>query len=148
MKLNPENDGIDHINVYSKGKTALGRFLTNFAHTPINCEDGHFESVEGYWYWLSVQDDDLRKVHGWEAKRLGRLLEAQDWVDDEEFKRKILSAIEMKIRLSDEFYTTFKDSTLPFVHYYVYDHNIVKPKEGKWIMTFLESFRKALNSLT
>ena len=52
MILTPQNDGITHINVYSKGKTTLGRWLTNFAHTPIDTIDGHFESIEGYWYWL------------------------------------------------------------------------------------------------
>lgn len=147
MKLKPENDGIDHINVYSKGKTELGKFLTNFAHTPVTTEDGHFESIEGYWYWLSCNDDDLRLLHGWKAKELGRKLEALDWCDDDEFKRKILAAIEWKIRwaLDSSFYFPYKESTLPFVHYYVYDNKIIKPKEGKWIMDFLESFRKALN---
>lgn len=29
---NPEEDGITHINIYSKGSTELGRLLSNFAH--------------------------------------------------------------------------------------------------------------------
>jgi hypothetical protein len=30
-----EQDGTTHINIYSKGKTELGRFLTNFAYIGI-----------------------------------------------------------------------------------------------------------------
>lgn len=35
MNFKPEMDGIDHINVYSKGKTELGKLLSNFARTPF-----------------------------------------------------------------------------------------------------------------
>lgn len=142
----PENDGIDHINIYSKGKTELGRFLTNFAHTPISTSDGRFESVEGYWYWLSCRDDKLRELWGWEAKKYGRSVEADDWLDDPQFQQKILDAIEMKIRLSDRFYTEFKDSKLPFDHYYNYNGKVVRPKDGRWILEFLEQWRKRLTT--
>lgn len=48
-----QKDGIDHINVYSKGKTALGRFLSNFAQVDLETKNGNFSSVEAYWYWLT-----------------------------------------------------------------------------------------------
>ena len=52
MIINPDNDGIDHINTYSKGKTELGKLLTNFAHTPfVHPKYGEFQSVEGFWYF-------------------------------------------------------------------------------------------------
>jgi hypothetical protein len=44
-----KDDGITHINIYSKGKTELGRWLSNFTYHPIETEDGKFDSVEGYW---------------------------------------------------------------------------------------------------
>lgn len=50
--IDHNKDGIDHINIYSKGRTALGRFLSNFAQAEIETEDGEFASIEGYWYWL------------------------------------------------------------------------------------------------
>jgi hypothetical protein len=50
--IDSKQDGINHINIYSKGKTELGRLLTNFARTPIETPFGHFESGEGYWFWL------------------------------------------------------------------------------------------------
>jgi hypothetical protein len=41
-----KKDGIDHINVYSKGKTPLSRFLSNFAEADLETEDGNFASIE------------------------------------------------------------------------------------------------------
>ena len=55
--MNLEDDGITHINVYSKGATALGRALSNFARIPVMVvPNGRFESVEAYWYWLRVME--------------------------------------------------------------------------------------------
>lgn len=34
-KYTPDNDGITHINLYSKSRTVLGRQLSNFAHSPF-----------------------------------------------------------------------------------------------------------------
>ena len=49
-------DGIDHINIYSKGYTKLGRLLSNFTKSefthPIY---GHFMSVEGFWYYIKLE---------------------------------------------------------------------------------------------
>ena len=43
------NDGVTHINVYSQGKTSIGRALSNFSPLGFNHpKHGHFESVEGY----------------------------------------------------------------------------------------------------
>lgn len=52
MNYDPLKDGIDHINIYSKAKTALGLFLSNFAQCDLETEDGEFSSIEAYWYWL------------------------------------------------------------------------------------------------
>ena len=40
-------DGVHHINVYSKSKTEIGRWLSNFSYSPIQTKDGDFESIEG-----------------------------------------------------------------------------------------------------
>ena len=50
--INPKQDGISHVNIYSQGKTELGRMLSNFYHYQVITKDGNFTSVEGYWYWL------------------------------------------------------------------------------------------------
>lgn len=50
--IDPNKDGIDHINIYSKGKTALGKFLSNFTQCDVETKHGEFGSIEAYWYWL------------------------------------------------------------------------------------------------
>lgn len=44
-KFHPKTDGVDHINIYSRGRTPLGQALSNFAHTPFeHPKDGKFAS--------------------------------------------------------------------------------------------------------
>lgn len=134
-------DGITHVNVYSRGFTELGRFLSNFTQHPVKTEDGPFESIEGYWYWLSCKDDALRTMYGFQAKKYGRSVGAVDWMGDEDFKRKICEAIKYKI-LNSDMIGPFLDNELPLKHYYVYSGRIVEPKEGKWIIEYIEKLRK------
>lgn len=147
----PNNDGIDHINVYSKAKTALGIFLSNFTQFDLETEDGDFASVEGYWYWLSVPADasrreELRRLWGWEAKKIGRQIRGDvDYSADTdlEFQRKISAAVRYKIDNS-RFKNEFLHSTLPFAHYYVYSGQASSSAQGMWILAFLESYRNNL----
>lgn len=142
--INPELDGVDHINVYSKGRTSLGRFLTNFAYSPITTEDGPFNSIEGYWYWLGTNHpgkDKLRTTYGFKAKQLGRELGALDWQSSDDFKRKILAAIRIKLTTNPEILIQLQNTTVPLLHYYNYSGKVVEPKDGKWILDYLNSFR-------
>ena len=141
MRYKPENDGLDHLNVYSKGKTELGRWLTNFAYSPIETEDGHFDSIEGYWYWISQKDDTLRKLSGWKAKEYGRSISGKDWIDDKEFYRKIKEAIRIKIESNPRMKALLSNSFIPFAHYYVYGNKIVDVPKAKWILNYLEELR-------
>ena len=147
--MKTEDDGITHINVYSRGKTRLGRFLSNFANAPFDHpEDGYFKSVEAYWYWLSTGNDTLRKTYGHQAKKLGRFLGGKDWMDDKDFKRKIKEAIHLKLKNHPEMFKELRDSTLPLTHYYFYgtppETKVVVPKEGKWIIDFIEDLRNEI----
>lgn len=138
-------DGIDHINIYSKGKTDLGRNLSNWSKHPfVHPEDGKFTSVEGYWYWLSSKNDNLRGLWGYKAKEQGRAVGGSDWNDSEEFKRKIRLAIKSKIDQHPIIAEGLTVSVLPFRHYYQYGNRVVEPKEGKWIVDFIEDYRKKL----
>lgn len=141
--MNPETDGIDHINVYSKGSTNLGKRLSNFHWAPFELpDDGKFGTIEGYWYWLGCKDDRLRKIGGWQCKEIGRALGAPDWLDDQEFKNKICTAIRAKLDQNVDIKQEFIDSTLPFTHYYVYGNKVVNVPKAKWILDFLEELRK------
>lgn len=142
-------DGITHVNIYSKGKTKLGRMLSNFYASPIITVDGNFNSVEGYWYWLSCPNDyphknDFRTLVGWQAKERGREVGARDWLDSPAFKLKIYNAILSKLLLDDEILQEFLTNKLSFRHYYVYKDKIVEPKEGRWIIELFEFLRSQL----
>lgn len=131
--IDPKLDGIDHINVYSKGATELGRWLSNFAYSPVIIKDhGTFNSIEGYWYWLSCGDEKLRDLYGWRAKEYGRSIGAPDWVAGDVFKSKICDAISIKLSAYPEKIKHYNG--LPLKHYYVYGGKAVEPKDGKWII--------------
>lgn len=137
-------DGVKHINIYSKGKTVLGRLLSNFAETPFECEDGKFQSVEGYWYWLSTKDDYLKELSGYKAKEYGRLIDAVEWPEEEIFKEKIKKAIRSKIDSHPRIQELLKESKLPFKHYYVYANKIHKVEKCDWMLDEINKIRQEL----
>lgn len=133
-------DGYDYINIYSKGKTKIGRILSNFSHTPFNHpEDGKFKSVDGYWYWLSCDDDKLRDLYGYKAKEYGRKAGGEDWLNNDEFKRKIKLAIKCKIEQNN--IDLNETQNLPLKHYYMYGDKKVEPQDGKWIIEYIDELR-------
>jgi len=147
--MNPNNDGLTHINIYSKGKTGLGRMLSNFAKFPIHTQDGNFMSVEGYWYWLSIEQcnekEELRKCYGFWAKNTGKeLLKYKEKAFDEQFETKILLAIWYKFRRNANLILPeFK--MLPFKHYYNYGGKIVDVADKyPWMMEGITKMRDAL----
>lgn len=145
-------DGLDHINVYSQGKTELGRWLSNFTKAPINLpEDGYFLSIEGYWYWLKTKDEKLRTLYGYEAKKYGRNAKPNTTFFPSDiapylpnFQDKIKLAIKTKVLSNLVMKTKFIESTLPFKHYYVFDNRIVEAGHG-WQMEYLENLRSLLS---
>ena len=150
LKPDPLRDGVDHINVYSKGRTELGRLLSNFAQTPFDCIDGHFESVEGYWYWLlAVKEpvnrelERLRSLHGFEAKRVGKEIENIDRTRPvtREFRECIYNAFAAKLKANPRVQELLKASTLPFKHYYVYERGVQVLPEFDWLMVYWENLR-------
>lgn len=152
--INSDEDGITHINIYSKGKTELGRLLSNFAYTPVNLgDDGKFDSLEGYWYWLLSKKDDeanaLKMTYGWQAKALGRQLKIPDYPSQLghwlEFQRAFKKAMFNKLIQTEGLLEQLSKSTLPFKHYYVYNGKVSEPKGCEWMMEYWEEIRKNLN---
>jgi hypothetical protein len=149
--FDPASDGVDHINLYSRGRTPLGRLLSNFAHTPFDLpEHGPFASVEGYWYWLQCEPasrrERLRALHGFAAKKAGRTLRIQDRrrTDDLEFRRAIARALREKTRQTPGLAGMLGASTLPLAHYYVFQGSVVTPAGNEWILEALDFFRGKL----
>ena len=77
MDINPLEDGVTHINVYSRGNTELGQLCSNLALTPFFYPQyGQFNSVEGFWYWLSLgkKFDEFKTLYGFKCKELGKTI--------------------------------------------------------------------------
>lgn len=142
--IDPKDDGVSHINIYSKGKTELGRYLTNFSDCYIHTEDGYFQTVEGYWYWLACGDDRLRNTDGWGSKKLGRELRAPDWPKTPDFEKKIMKAIMLKMQKPEVIQLLIESGTKPFYHYYVYGEKVVMVKDGLWMINLITEFRDEL----
>lgn len=143
--INPSQDGIDHINVYSKGKSELGRLLTNFAFTPFkHPKYGHFASMEAFWYWLGtgMQHNKLRCLYGTSAKNAGRLLER---VEHPNFKEEISEAIRFKLQQTPEIVILLmRIKPMPLAHYYVYgvgeNARVINKPEHTWQLLVMEKF--------
>lgn len=147
--MTPDTDGIDHINIYSKGETELGRLLSNFAYTPFNHpEYGVFKSVEGFWYWwfTGKQHDHLRLLTGVYAKKEGKSLVTEGYEVGEEDKQGILEAIRCKLRQNKSLLKLLMHSTLPLMHYYAYGTTgkwrVFELPQFQWITDEIERIRK------
>lgn len=136
----PSTDGITHINIYSKGVTFLGRRLSNFSLFNFKCIDGHFASIEGYWYWLSTHEEKLRYLWGWEAKKVGKELRKTHSIKDPDFENKIKEAIRIKSLEIKQL--LIQSAPLPFVHYYNYGGKIHVPRDNLWVIEEWEILRK------
>lgn len=141
-----KNDGITHINIYSQGRTWLGRYLSHFTRAPMETVDGHFESMEGYWYWLTYRDDQLRKLSGKDAKVYGqgcshRFVNKLK-LSHEEFMNRIFMATNIKIRsMPAELMDIFLNNQLPFIHAYVHNGEYSVQDSMKEIIEFIEVLR-------
>jgi hypothetical protein len=148
---NPLEDGISHINVYTKGRTRLGRLLTNLADVQLKHPTyGMFRTAEGLWYYLKTgcKHESLRAMTGFEAKKYGNTLEV---VWNQDFKEQFLLGIRAKVERNVELFDLLKGSDLPFAHYYYYGSpyadnppKVVYPRDSDWQMEFFEELRKEL----
>lgn len=158
------DDGETHINIYSKGSTELGRFLSNFTRRPVVTKYGTFQSLEGLYHFRRASDalynsevgttkhyarlDELRHVSGAIAQEVGRKIRADFQRDglrysdlDEEFFSDFREALRAKIAGSD-YAKAFDESTLPFTHYYIIKGGgIYHHPRFDWLSTMLEEIR-------
>lgn len=118
----PEDDGVGHINIYSNGRTRLGRWMSNFDHSPFTHPIyGKFASMEAYWYWAATGriHDQLRPMWGISAKSTGAKLPRVQ-MDDLEFKQMILEGFLCKTLATPEAMKDMAGSHLSFAHYYAF----------------------------
>jgi predicted NAD-dependent protein-ADP-ribosyltransferase YbiA (DUF1768 family) len=147
MEFKPENDGIDHINVFSKSRSKLGRMLSNFAHTPFTLDGNKFESVESWWYWTKMNNinksvlfpifsdeqlDTIRFLIGKDAKSYFRELHKADSSsfspEPFELKRTYLQKLEENPDVKKE----LMENKLPIDHYYMMFDKKISAASSMW----------------
>jgi len=113
-------DGVDFINIYSKGTTNLGTWLSHFTPAPIEHPTfGYFRSLEAAHYWLSTgkKHNNLRHLFGYMAKSAGQNLER---IENPNFDAEFKALVQLKLDTYPEEKALFIESILPFQHYYEY----------------------------
>lgn len=152
LTYRPEDDGITHINVYSRGATELGQMLSHFYRSRFKHPYyGTFESMEGFWHYVKAEGSEdrerLRSLWGWEAKKAGKEFQSK-WV--EHFEDVIMSGNLVKIQQNPRIIEELAKSHLPFDHYYLMGRNgyPVKPAGYDWLMRGLEEIRDRVHNGT
>jgi hypothetical protein len=122
MNPNPMLDGKDHINVYSRGSTLLGRDLSAFASLDFtHPEYGKFNSLEGFYYYVSTgfKHEEFKTLAGYKVKAIGKTL-PKVYIDDDEFYSLIKSAFHQRFEEHKLLKEAFITNKLPMTHYYYY----------------------------
>jgi len=148
MNIRIEDDGVTHVNVYSRGRTELGRLLSNFSNLPFIFEEQIYASVEAWWYvnslvlWGCVFDEETREavsslkfMHGASAKTLGRGLHSLLLGTErtQPPSREVLKAVyHAKIDAYPRLKSDLLGCKLPFDHYYVMSERIVHTPKHRW----------------
>lgn len=152
----PTGDGIDHINVYTKGNTVLGRALSHMSeYDLIHPIHGNFASLEAFYYYVAyfldgtdVPYGSIRDLDGYAAKA-----KAKEWKhklnDDQiygtmEFRQLFLEGHKARLDRHPALKTALQDSKLPLTHYYYYgdkDNCKVIDAGGIWWLKYLESLK-------
>lgn len=139
---NPADDGVHNINVWTNGKTRLGRLLTHLSDLSVDDPRyGRFSCGEGLYYYIKTGcvHEELRTMSGYEAKRYGQTLPRGRWVTD--FWGEIKIANRARIDQHPELRDLVEESTLPFEHYYVYQNKVVVPRGSAQYCKMLEEIR-------
>ena len=147
MDFKPEFDGFDHINVFSKSRSNLGRMLSNFAHTPITINENKFESVESWWYWMKMNNANKASLFpsfseehisaiklkvGKEAKEYFRSLFKDDSYMFNPSKDELKEAYIQKITEHPEIEKALLDNKLPLDHYYMMFDKKISAESTMW----------------
>jgi predicted NAD-dependent protein-ADP-ribosyltransferase YbiA (DUF1768 family) len=154
-----QDDGKNHINVYSKSRSVLGRLLSNFAHTPIELNGLKFESIESWWYWMKMnninkgglfpifedeQVDAVRIKIGADAKSYFRSLYKSDSSDFSPSKEELKEAYKLKLDKHPNIKQMLIENKLPIDHYYVMFDKKVATEGTMWTAKLWEEIKNEL----
>ena len=133
--IDPTQDGIDHINVWSKAATPLGKWLSNFYLSPFeHPRYGRFSSMEAFWYWIATgrSHDELRNLWGFSAKAQGSKLERVP-MEEGDFQEAIIEGLRCKAATYPEMLKLLSVTELPLRHYFVFNGRVVdQTRKHQW----------------
>lgn len=150
--MTPDTDGVDHINIYTKGKTEVGRALTNLSPYSFLYEGDRFMSVEGFWYYhkmkiLGLPYEHFKVMRGFDAKKAGGKIKHNLSPEQfDEFKLIMIEGMKCRLRQNPKLLKLLVDSDLPFKHYYGYGSTekgwkIVELHRHNWQCDLYEEIR-------
>ena len=155
----PEEDGVTHVNVYSKSRCLLGRLLSNFAHIPFEIDGRKFESVESWWYYSKMininsdalfplfTDEQINEISGLigkEAKKRFRELykeDSQQFSPKQDSLRKVYL---LKAQAHEELRELLVKNELPLVHYYMMFDKKVSADDTLWTAELWNEIKQEL----
>ena len=146
--VDPKQDGIDHINIWTKARTPLGKQLSNLAYKDFtHPRYGYFNTMEGFWHWLATgkQHEIFRSVSGFKAKT-----ESKNYnkVNNPDFEKEICEALTCRFNEHRDMLFNFVDSHLPFKHYFVYGDRVQDQTEKyQWMIDYYHEYREYLQSI-
>lgn len=156
MEFLPQTDGFDHINVYSKSRSKLGRMLSNFAHTPIKIREDHFESIESWWYYKKMNNinasalfpiftleqlSEIKKKIGKDAKEFFRSLYKYDSESYSPTKEELKEAYLQKLIEHPHIEKALFENKLPIAHYYMMFDKKISADSTLWTAQLWEEIR-------
>ena len=167
MKFLPLEDGVTHINIYTKAETELGRRLSNmFESSTIlsyHLDTVPFKTLEGYWYFLviklSTNDEvyELQTTNGFQSKSLGKKyitkfnIDYSTVVNSNTFKEMFSNAIRSKIVQDKKLIKLLVESDLPFTHYYYYgdklNPKVINANNHPWMIDVINTARIKLKEI-
>lgn len=149
--LDVTKDGKTHINIYSSGRTVLGRALSNFSYYRFTHDElGTFSGMEGLYYYIStgMKHDAFRRLAGFSAKKLGKQLPRIE-MKKEEFERLLRLGCRAVYRDNPKIHDLILDQVIenkgelvPFVHYYLNGLTASVPVGNEWLVEEWEAIRK------
>lgn len=142
--INPDNDGIDHINIYSRGKTQLGKMLSNWYPANVEISIGSFKTIEGVIFYLSSFNDFFRNADGYNCKKYGKDFDKGIRLPEDVFRKFIIDSMLDKVNKNDTLKCLLKESNLPLKHYYNYSGKIIEVMNWQWQVDEWENIRKGL----
>lgn len=143
----PREDGIKHLNIYSKAGTDLGTELSFFTHRPFEHPlHGSFQSMEAFYHYIATgsKHETLRFLHGYAAKSAGRNFPKVP-MDHTLFQSIICDGLWSQLSQYPMLALKVRDCQLPFAHYYVTpDGRVHLPQKHQWIVELYEYMRTKL----